>query len=325
MPAQSRAQQKLMGLVHAVQQGKTSAPSSKVAKMAKSMKPTDVKAFASTKHKGLPAHKSESTIGELISRYNEYGSRLRNGISMRDLAEELLQIAEFAEQTVMSEADDWFDGHTVKRNMKEMKNYVSEFAKIANEYDTLGHRATALYDDMGRVLERYFEISDDNPMPQEYDTDGDGEPDLEPDNSPKDPVDPDQASQMAHEDTWGGQMDADMEDDFDDDNAVEESGEAFKHLTRQLAGKGARDPKALAAWIGRKKLGKAKFQKKAAAGRSENACVHGEECNCGMDKNEDLVERLITVARHRLTGEQLSKFDTLPKPTQIRAAWRIVR
>lgn len=32
-------------------------------------------------------------------------------------------------------------------------------------------------------------------------------------------------------------------------------------------GKGARDPKALAAWIGRKKLGKAEFQRRAAAGR----------------------------------------------------------
>jgi hypothetical protein len=42
----------------------------------------------------------------------------------------------------------------------------------------------------------------------------------------------------------------------------------FKKLTRQLAKKGVRDPKALAASIGRKKYGKAKFQKAAKGGKS---------------------------------------------------------
>lgn len=41
----------------------------------------------------------------------------------------------------------------------------------------------------------------------------------------------------------------------------------FAKLTAQLAAKGAADPKALAAFIGRKKYGKAPFQKMAAAGR----------------------------------------------------------
>lgn len=45
------------------------------------------------------------------------------------------------------------------------------------------------------------------------------------------------------------------------------SGERFKNLTRKLLRKKVRDPKALAAWIGRKKLGKKKFQSLAAAGR----------------------------------------------------------
>lgn len=40
----------------------------------------------------------------------------------------------------------------------------------------------------------------------------------------------------------------------------------FEKLTKSLAGKGAQDPKALAAWIGRKKYGKEKFQKMAKGG-----------------------------------------------------------
>ncbi len=44
-------------------------------------------------------------------------------------------------------------------------------------------------------------------------------------------------------------------------------GGRFAALEQKLAKKGAKSPGALAAWIGRKKLGKAKFQKLAAAGR----------------------------------------------------------
>ena len=44
-------------------------------------------------------------------------------------------------------------------------------------------------------------------------------------------------------------------------------GGRFKKLVSELRGKGAEDPKALAASIGRKKYGKAAFQKMAAAGK----------------------------------------------------------
>jgi hypothetical protein len=43
----------------------------------------------------------------------------------------------------------------------------------------------------------------------------------------------------------------------------------YAKLTRALGREGASDPKALAAWIGRKKLGKAEFQRRAAAGRKK--------------------------------------------------------
>lgn len=47
------------------------------------------------------------------------------------------------------------------------------------------------------------------------------------------------------------------------------SGERFRSLTHKLqsSGKGIHDAKALAAYIGRKSLGKEKFQALAAAGR----------------------------------------------------------
>jgi hypothetical protein len=68
MPAQSKAQQRFMGMVHAVQKGDMDAPSPEVAKAADSMSDKDAKDFASTSHKGLPNKKEEYTnkIKEII-------------------------------------------------------------------------------------------------------------------------------------------------------------------------------------------------------------------------------------------------------------------
>ena len=63
MPAQSKAQQRFMGMVHAVQKGDMEAPSKEVEKAADSMTDKAAKDFASTKHKGLPGHvKKENKI-----------------------------------------------------------------------------------------------------------------------------------------------------------------------------------------------------------------------------------------------------------------------
>jgi hypothetical protein len=66
MPATSKQQQRLMGIVRALQTGamKPSKASKQAQAMAKSMKKSDVKDFASTKHKGLPkkVKKEEMTL-----------------------------------------------------------------------------------------------------------------------------------------------------------------------------------------------------------------------------------------------------------------------
>lgn len=65
MPATSKQQQKLMGIVHAIQKGdmKPSDASKKAQQMAKSMKPSDVTKYASTKHKGLPKKVKKENMG----------------------------------------------------------------------------------------------------------------------------------------------------------------------------------------------------------------------------------------------------------------------
>ena len=45
------------------------------------------------------------------------------------------------------------------------------------------------------------------------------------------------------------------------------TGARFRALTKKLARRGARSPRALAAWIGRRKYGKKRMAKMAAKGR----------------------------------------------------------
>ena len=54
MPAVSKKQQQFFGIVRAIQKGEQAPTTPETAKAVQSMKKSDVKKFASTKHKGLP-------------------------------------------------------------------------------------------------------------------------------------------------------------------------------------------------------------------------------------------------------------------------------
>ena len=60
MPAKSKSQQRLFGIVHAIQKGEARPGrfSKKIRDMAKRVDPGDAKDFASTKTKGLPEKKA---------------------------------------------------------------------------------------------------------------------------------------------------------------------------------------------------------------------------------------------------------------------------
>ena len=63
MPALSKKQQRFFGIVRAIQKGDLAPTTPETAKAANDMKKSDVKKFASTKHKGLP--EKEVTSEEL--------------------------------------------------------------------------------------------------------------------------------------------------------------------------------------------------------------------------------------------------------------------
>ena len=80
MPAVSKKQQKFFGIVRAIQKGEMAPTTPETAKAAEDMKKTDVKKFASTKHKGLPEKKvtsEELKLNRKIS-FPEMQKRMRD-------------------------------------------------------------------------------------------------------------------------------------------------------------------------------------------------------------------------------------------------------
>ena len=97
----------------------------------------------------------------MVSEYNSLGKALNREGSLPDVAKQLAEIADGAQQITLSETEsDWFDGQTVKKNMNELNKSSKEFNKIASEAHTLEQRMTALYEDMGHILGRYFDIKE---------------------------------------------------------------------------------------------------------------------------------------------------------------------
>ena len=69
-------------------------------------------------------------------------------------------MATVAQNHVLSETNDWFDSVSVKRNMKELKGLTGQFKKTALRLISVNQRLSALYEDMGNILNRYYEIDE---------------------------------------------------------------------------------------------------------------------------------------------------------------------
>jgi division protein CdvB (Snf7/Vps24/ESCRT-III family) len=59
----------------------------------------------------------------------------------------------------MQESEHWFDNVTVSRHMKQLKEAYKVFEKTATEMNTMQQRLESAYDDMGVVLNRYYQVN----------------------------------------------------------------------------------------------------------------------------------------------------------------------
>ena len=104
-------------------------------------------------------------MGE-VSNFNSYGNEIYREGNLRELAQRLSRLAETAKAHTLQETEDWFDKITVNRNMKELTGLSNQFKKVATEAQALQERMSGLYEDMGHILSRYYEINESQPINQ---------------------------------------------------------------------------------------------------------------------------------------------------------------
>ncbi len=145
--------------------------------------------------------KNFSRLGEMIYREG----------SLRDVAKGLAELAEKARIATLQETDDWFDKVTINKNMKTLGNTSGEFTKIAKEANALQQRMESLYEDMGHILGRYYDL--DEAM---------------------DKVDP---SQIEPEDDFEDRDDKDIDNDGDTDDSDRYLHKRRKAVAKAIASK----------------------------------------------------------------------------------------
>jgi len=97
---------------------------------------------------------------EIVSTYNKYQESMDRKSDIIKVAETLGGITEAARTLAIKEAGDWFDKHTVKRNMSELDKLGKQFDKVALEARALDQRMGGLYEDMGHILSRYYKFGE---------------------------------------------------------------------------------------------------------------------------------------------------------------------
>ena len=118
-------------------------------------------------------------VVEGVRNFGIVGKSLYNNSNIMEVAKQLAEIAESAHNHILGEQDDWFDKISVNKNMKTLKGSVVEFQKTAKEAHSLNQRLTGLYEDIGHVLNRYYEIDEamDAVGKEDGDIDNDGDED----------------------------------------------------------------------------------------------------------------------------------------------------
>jgi hypothetical protein len=125
-------------------------------------KPFDMNKVETIKSEKLPMEIKKHFL-EIISTYNSYQEQMNRPSEITEVAETLGAIVEAAKELALNEAGDWFDKVTIKRNMTELQKLEQKFEKFAVDAKDMDTRLHALYEDIGHILNRYYEITDIDP------------------------------------------------------------------------------------------------------------------------------------------------------------------
>jgi len=103
---------------------------------------------------------SSEQILSKIQEFGQLGKSIYKTGDLKETAKTLSDIANAAKVHTLRETEDWFDKVTVNRNMKELTNLSKHFGKLSEEASSVQQRLEALYEDMGIVLSRYYDLNE---------------------------------------------------------------------------------------------------------------------------------------------------------------------
>ena len=103
---------------------------------------------------------SSKQIVSKIQEFGQLGKSIYKSGDLKETAKTLSDIANAAKVHTLRETEDWFDKVTVNRNMKELTNLSKHFGKLSEEASSVQQRLEALYEDMGIVLSRYYDLNE---------------------------------------------------------------------------------------------------------------------------------------------------------------------
>lgn len=95
---------------------------------------------------------------EAVGKYNEYSNSIYREHNLKEISQNIVAMGKLAEKIAVNETDDWFDGMTIKRDMKSLQDSVKMFEATCKEMSQLQHRLESLYEECGSKLGKYFEI-----------------------------------------------------------------------------------------------------------------------------------------------------------------------
>ena len=96
---------------------------------------------------------------EIVSNFHKLGEMVYSNARLQEVTTTLKSVVEQAEKMTIAETEHWFDNVTTSRHMKQMNEAFKVFEKTANEMNSLQQRLESAYDDMGMVLNRYYNVN----------------------------------------------------------------------------------------------------------------------------------------------------------------------
>jgi hypothetical protein len=96
---------------------------------------------------------------EAVANFHKLGEMIYSSAKLSEVTETLKGIMERAEKVTMKESEHWFDNVTVSRHMKQMNEAMKVFEKTAGEMSGMQQRLESAYEDMGTVLNKYYNVN----------------------------------------------------------------------------------------------------------------------------------------------------------------------